>query len=240
MDVSGYSLEILCGDGELVLSRARSPDGAPSVLVLAPLAEQPEPAVLARLEREYALADELEGAWAARPLALVRNTSPVKLILEDKGGDPVDVGSKCPLDLKRFLHVAIGLAAAIGQVHRRGLIHKDIRPANVLVDAGGHVRLTGFGLATRLPRERQVPVPPEFIVGTLAYMAPEQTGRMNRSVDARSDLYAVGVTLYEMLTGTLPFVASDPMEWIHCHIARPPVPPRERTGGIPKWSKPSS
>ena len=83
----------------------------------------------------------------------------------------------------------------------------------------------GFGIASRLPRERQSPEPPEFIAGTLAYMAPEQTGRMNRSIDSRSDLYSLGVTLYEMLTGTLPFTASDPMEWVHCHIARQPMPP---------------
>ena len=91
--------------------------------------------------------------------------------------------------------------------------------------ADGEVRLTGFGIASRLPRERQAPEPPEFIAGTLAYMAPEQTGRMNRSIDSRSDLYALGVTFYQMLTGTLPFTASDPMEWVHCHIARKPMPP---------------
>ena len=90
------------------------------------------------------------------------------------------------------------------------------------------MRLTGFGVASRLSRERQAPEPPEVIAGTLAYMAPEQTGRMNRSVDARSDLYAIGVTLYEMLIGKRPFTASDPMEWVHCHIARRPVPPSER------------
>src|SRR5262249_4905969 len=83
-------------------------------------------------------------------------------------------------------------------------------------------------IASRLPRERQPPDPPEFIAGTLPYMAPEQTGRMNRSIDARSDLYSLGVTLYEMLTGSLPFAADDPMEWVHCHIARRPVPPAER------------
>ena len=106
--------------------------------------------------------------------------------------------------------------------------------ACVLVDpATAQVWLTGFGIASRLPRERQSPEPPELIAGTLAYMAPEQTGRMNRSIDSRSDLYSLGVTLYEMLTGTGPFAASNPMEWVHCHIARQPVPPRERVKNVP-------
>src|SRR5690242_7291648 len=91
----------------------------------------------------------------------------------------------------------------------------------------------GFGIASRLPRERQSPEPPEFIAGTLAYMAPEQTGRMNRSIDSRSDLYALGGTLYESLTGILPFSASDPMEWVHSHIARLPVSPAERSSNVP-------
>src|ERR1700680_10811 len=92
----------------------------------------------------------------------------------------------------------------------------------------------GFSIASRLPRERQTPEPPEFIAGTLAYMAPEQTGRMNRSIDSRSDLYSLGVTFYEMLTGTLPFTASDPMELVHCHIARQPAPPCEKVNGVPR------
>jgi serine/threonine protein kinase len=136
--------------------------------------------------------------------------------------------------VRPFLRVGIGLAGALGQLHARGLIHKDIKPAHILVDpATGEVWLTGFGIASRLPRERPVAAPPEMMAGTLAYMAPEQTGRMNRSIDTRSDLYAYGVTLYELLTGTLPFTATEPLEWVHCHIARQPLPPSERVPGIP-------
>ena len=133
-----------------------------------------------------------------------------------------------PLDLARLLRLAINLATALGHAHQRGLIHKDVKPENVLVDDAGHVWLTGFGIASRLPRERQAPAPPEIIAGTLAYMSPEQTGRMNRSMDTRSDLYSLGVTLYQMLTGVLPFAAADPLEWVHCHIARQPVAPADR------------
>jgi predicted ATPase len=132
------------------------------------------------------------------------------------------------------LRLAIGTTVAVGKLHQRGLVHKDIKPANILVnDATGEVRLTGFGIASRLLRERQSPHPLETIAGTLAYMAPEQTGRMNRSIDSRSDLYALGVTFYQMLTGVLPFTAAEPMEWVHCHLARRPVAPAERLSKIP-------
>ncbi len=171
-------------------------------------------------------------AWAAKPLALTRHEGRTILILKDPGGEPLDLilerhGGR-PFDLAHFLRVAIGLSKALGQVHRQGLIHKDIKPANVLVDAAGNVWLTGFGIASQLPHERQAPAPPEIIAGTLAYMAPEQTGRMNRSMDTRSDLYSLGVTFYQMLTGTLPFAAADPLEWVHCHIARQPRPLDEK------------
>jgi PAS domain S-box-containing protein len=156
------------------------------------------------------------------------------LILEDAGGEPLNRLLGQPMELSRFLRFAVGLAAALGKLHQRGLIHKDIKAANILVNsATGKVWLTGFGIASRLPRERQSAEPPEVIAGTLAYMAPEQTGRMNRSIDSRSDLYSLGVTFYEMLTGVLPFTASDPMEWVHCHIARQPVAPDQYAKVVP-------
>jgi serine/threonine protein kinase len=138
------------------------------------------------------------------------------------------------MEMGRFLSLAIGIVSALGKAHQHGLVHKDVKPTNILVNcADGQVRLTGFGIASRLPRERQAPAPPETIAGTLAYMAPEQTGRMNRSIDSRSDLYALGVTFYQMHTGQLPFTASNPMEWVHCHIARQPIAPAERLKDVP-------
>src|SRR5260370_13479356 len=117
-----------------------------------------------------------------------------------------------PMEIGRFLPLAIAIITAVKEVHQSGLIHKDIKPDNILVSETGEVQLTGFDIATRLPRERQLPTPPEFIPGTLAYMAPEQTGRMNRPTDARPDPYSLTITLYEMITGSLPFTASEPME----------------------------
>ena len=225
MDLTGYELETLRDDGEFALHRARQLNNPVSVLALVAGRQT----LIKRLEHEHALAADLDSGWAARPLALIRNGGSATLVLEDHGGEPLDRLLDQRLEPIQFLRLAINLAAAVGQVHRRGLIHKDIKPANMLVDASGNVRLTGFGIASRLPRERQAPAPPEGIAGTLAYIAPEQTGRMNRSIDARSDLYSLGITLYEMLTGVLPFTASDPMEWIHCHIARVPIPPADRS-----------
>jgi AAA ATPase domain/Protein kinase domain len=229
--------QVLFEDGERVFRRGWrvGDDGDRSaVLIVLPAAEHPSPSSLDRLTHEYGLKDELDGAWAVRPLELERDRDRPMLVLEDPGGELLDRLLGAPMEVERFLHLAVRIATALGKLHRSGLIHKDIKPANILVNcADGQVRLTGFGLASRLPRERQAPEPPEMIAGTLAYMAPEQTGRMNRSIDARSDLYALGVTFYQMLTGDLPFTASDPMEWIHCHIARKPVPPGERLKDVP-------
>ncbi len=234
-NLSTYALEQLRKDDEFVLYRGRRDADPSDILVVAPASEQPAQGTLKRLEHEYALRAELDPAWAARPLALVRDRGRTLLVLRDPGGEHLDRLLERPLELTRFLRVAIGLSAALGKLHEHGIIHKDIKPANVMVDpTSGQVWFTGFGIASGLPRERQTPDPPETIAGTLAYIAPEQTGRMNRSIDSRSDLYSLGVTLYEMLTGALPFSASDPLEWVHCHIARQPAPPQERRKGVPE------
>ena len=204
------------------------------MLAVLPAAEHPAPATLDRLTHEYGLKNELDGTWAARPLELIFEAGRTILVLEDTGGEPLDLLLATPMDVGAFLHLATRIAVGIGKLHRCGLVHKDIKPGNILMNrATGAVKLTGFGIASCLPRERQAPAPPEFIAGTLAYMAPEQTGRMNRSIDSRSDLYSFGVTLYQMLTGSLPFTASDPMDWVHCHIARKPAPPSERLENVP-------
>jgi PAS domain S-box-containing protein len=233
-DLAG-SLTVLWEDGERVLCRGWRDDGdRTAVLAVLSASEHPTPSFIDRLAHEYGLKDELDGRSAVRPLALVREHGRTVLLLEDPGGEPLDRLLDQPMEIGRFLRLAIALSAALRRLHERGLIHKDIKPANVLVDSvTGQVWLTGFGIASHLPRERQSASPPELVGGTLAYMAPEQTGRMNRSIDSRSDLYSLGVTLYEMLTGVLPFKASDPMEWVHCHIARQPVPPAERLKDLP-------
>src|SRR5438876_5981967 len=234
---SDGSSKVLWEDGERVFSRGWRLDddgNRLAVLLVAPAADHPSRSILDRLTHEYELKDELDGAWAARPLALMRDAGRTVLVLDGLDGEPLDRLLGEPMEVGRFLRLAISVTSALGKLHQRGLIHKDIKPANIVVDcADGHVRFTGFGIASRLSRQRQAPEPPETIAGTLAYMAPEQTGRMNRSIDSRSDLYALGVTFYQMLTGSLPFTAADPMAWVHCHIARKPLPPRERLESIP-------
>jgi len=234
---SRFPLNVLHEDEEFTLYRGEhsSQPGSAPVLLLAPSSRKPSLETLKKLAHEFSLRDELDSAWAVRSLAVTEHFGQTAIVLEDPGGDPLDRFLTGPVEVRSFLKIAIGLATALSGLHKEGLIHKDVKPANVLFNsATGEVRLMGFGIASRLPRERQAPAPPEFIAGTLPYMAPEQTGRMNRSVDSRSDLYALGITLYEMLTGNLPFTASEPMEWVHCHIARQPVPPAERMREVPR------
>ncbi len=232
----GHGVDVLWQEADRAFCRVKRDEAEDNRHAFVPTLPDPEHPTLESIQRlthEYELRDYLDPAWALKPVELVRERGVVMLVVQYMGGEPLDRLLGRPMEIGQFLRFTVALSAALSQVHGRGLIHRDIKPANVFVHSvTGQVWLTGFGIASRLPRERQSPEPPESIEGTLAYMAPEQTGRMNRSIDSRSDLYALGVTLYQLLTGSLPFTASDPMEWVHCHIARQPMPPDGRVNGI--------
>jgi predicted ATPase/two-component sensor histidine kinase len=231
---SGARDELLRRDGEFTLSRAGASPGHAESLKLAATSDKAGPHHTGRLEHELSLRDRLHPAWAAKPRALAYEHGHRVLLLDDPGGDLLARHLGQPWAPVPFLRVASGIATALGQAHAQGLIHRDIQPAHVLVEpTTGRAWLTGFGIASHHKRERPAPDAPAALAGTLAYMAPEQTGRMNRSVDARSDLYAMGVTLYQMLTGELPFNSTDAMDLVHCHIARQAMPPSERVAGVP-------
>ncbi|MEG5046934.1 ATP-binding sensor histidine kinase [Microcoleus sp. B4-C1] len=151
------------------------------------------------------------------------------LVLEDFGGISLkEFLSNNQLELPQFLHIGIKLAETLGQLHEHHIIHKDIKPSNIIVNIEtGDVKIADFAIASLLPGENPAPSHPHLLEGTLAYMSPEQTGRMNRAIDYRTDFYSLGVTFYEMLCGELPFQAIDPMELVHCHIAKTPVSPWE-------------
>ena len=214
-------------DAYVVCRGRRQIDGGTyePVLVVRPARADPRSEVTDRLCHEFALAQVLDCPAALRPLELLNDRGQLILVLEGWDGEPLE-SFPLPFDPVEFLRVAVNIATAIGKIHARGLVHRDINPTHILVNrSSGAVRLTGFGIASLLPREKQSPELPQFIAGTLAYMAPEQTGRMNRSIDLRSDLYSLGVVFYRMLTGRLPFSTTDPMELVHCHIARQASPP---------------
>ena len=173
------SLKVLWKDGERVFCRIESRvDGCQAaVLAVLPAAEHPTPATLDRLAREYELKDELDGAWAVRPLELVRENGRIMLVLEDTSSEPLDLMLGAPMELQGFLRIAIAVASALTQVHRRGLVHKEIKPANILVNrVTGEVKLTGFGIASRLPRERQAPAPPSRSLARSPIWRPNRPG----------------------------------------------------------------
>ena len=220
-------------DNGLALCRGAVDVAGKPVLELA--AGSDAPGERAKLEREFVLRDVLEQEWAARPMTLVTDGDRPVLLLSDPGGLLLSERVGGAWELGTFLRVGVGIARSLDRAHLAGLTHRDIKPGNILFDVGsGRAWLTGFGLAARPSVEGERTDAPELIVGTLAYMAPEQTGRVDRPVDVRSDLYALGVVFYQMLSGELPFKATDPLEWIHCHVARLPRPLCELRPSIPE------
>ena len=228
IDLTKCTLERLRADESFILYRAHQANGTGSQLALVP--RQPTIRSLEKLENEYALAADLDPACTVIPMQLIPHKENMMLVFEDPGGELLANLIQTPLELHDRLRMAIGLSDTVGRLHRHGLLHRDIKPENILVTERSIIRLTGFGNA--IHQTHQSPVP-EVIAGTLPYIAPEQTGRMNRPIDGRSDLYALGVTLYELFTGTLPFSASTMEEWIHCHVIRTPLPLVKRTPDLP-------
>jgi predicted ATPase/signal transduction histidine kinase len=197
--------------------------------------EHPPLARLLSLRHEHVLLRELDGDGAVRAHGLQEEGGRVALVLEDRGGTSLkSAGLLGRLGLAEALELAIKLTQALQRVHKHRIIHKDLNPSNILLGADGSVALMDFGISTRLSQETTEFGSPKALEGTLAYIAPEQTGRMNRPIDYRTDYYSLGVTLYELLTGRGPFTTTDPTELVHAHIARQPPSPSELVPSIPR------
>jgi predicted ATPase/class 3 adenylate cyclase/putative methionine-R-sulfoxide reductase with GAF domain len=212
-----------------IIYRGRRPeDGAPVVIKVLAHA-YPRPSQIAWFRREHDLLQRFDAPEIVRPLAVGFDQLRWGLVLEDAGGESLDRLLKSRrLSLPEVLVIGIQVCAALEHVHRQNVIHKDINPSNIIVNTSTlRAQLIDFGIATVLSRETPPLRNPEVLEGTLAYLSPEQTGRMNRAVDYRTDLYSLGATLYVMLTGQLPFLQTDPMELVHAHIALPPRPPSD-------------
>jgi predicted ATPase/anti-anti-sigma regulatory factor len=223
------------GPNTILYGGHRNVDHAP-IVAKVPRSEYPSPRELAKLRHEYALLKSLDLPGVVRAYALARCGSGLALVLESLTAQPLSVilGGD-PLALSTGLRIGINLADILAGLQRQRVVHKDIKPQNILVDPRTHdVHVIDFSIATRLTQALQRAIHPNSLEGTLAYMSPEQTGRMNRVIDLRSDLYSVGVVLYEMIVGRLPFQTTDPVELVYSHIARVPARPTEARPDIPE------
>jgi len=234
MEIPGYRIrEELARDTQYVVCRGETHDAA-AVLLKLPLSPALHPATIASLRREHELlaALDLPGVPAARAFEPQTGT----LVFEDIGARPLKaVLTAGRLSLDEFFEIALGLTATVGELHRRRIIHRNLNPWSVLVEPNTkRTQVFDFSLASRLPQESQPPSPPPLLHGRLGYMSPEQTGRMNRVVDYRTDFYSLGATFYEMVTGRPPFHSEDPLELVHGHIAKAPPAPSEVDPAVPE------
>jgi diguanylate cyclase (GGDEF)-like protein/PAS domain S-box-containing protein len=196
----------------------------------------PSPAELNRYQQEYEMIYRLNLPGIIKTYGLERYQNTLFIILEDFGGESLKQWlSNRVLKLKEFLPIAIAIAENLADLQAVQVIHKDINPNNIVFNPTTYqLKLIDFGISTRLPHENPLLINPNQLEGTLPYLSPEQTGRMNRVLDYRTDLYSLGVTYYEMLTGQLPFNAVTPVEWVHCHIAKTPVAVNQINPKIPR------
>ncbi|MBD2013428.1 AAA family ATPase [Microcoleus sp. FACHB-53] len=252
MNIAGYTvLDVIYEGINTVIYRAAKEPEHTCVIIKTLKAEYPTIEELTKLRHEFKILQPLDIDGILKPIALESYQNGLALILPDfKGEALTSFFSAQALELSKFLQIGIHLASTLAQLHQNNIIHKDIKPHNILIDSTtGKVNIIDFSIASRLSRENKtvnnssslvhevsstVGVPQDIGVGTLAYMAPEQTGRMNRAIDYRTDFYALGVTFYEMLTSQLPCQATDdPLAMVHCHIAKTPTPPQELNPAIP-------
>src|SRR5690349_21227983 len=210
--------EVIHASTRVKLYRAtRSNDGQPVVIKV--LDMQHSPQHLERLKTEYEIGSALAVSTVVKPLALETYQGMPALVMEDFGGVPLDRRLNAPMEVEEFLRLAVSIATAVMDIHQRNIVHKDLKPDNILVHPEtDEVKIADFGIAAQLSGAGQTAGSAKLIEGSLPYMSPEQTGRTNRVLDQRSDLYSLGVTFYKMLTNRLPFQAADPIEWVHCHV----------------------
>jgi PAS domain S-box-containing protein len=245
VQLPGYIIQdkIYSGTRTLVYRGIREQDQKPVVIKLMRL-EYPSFHELLQFRNQYVIAKNLEIPGIVKPYSLETYHNGYALVMEDFGGISLKewgIEQRNTLSIKNFLQVAIPIADILNQLHsdacgglRLRVIHKDIKPANILINPETHqVKLIDFSIASPLPREVQEIQSINVLEGTLAYLSPEQTGRMNRGVDYRTDFYSLGITFYEMLTGKLPFHSDDPMELVHAHLAKQPTPPHQINPEIP-------
>ncbi len=234
--VPGYDLgELLYQGARTVVYRAWSAREQRSVVLKLLDAEYPSLGELVRFRSQFQIAKNLPIAGILAPMALEPWGKGYVLVMEDLDG--MDLGQYAqehPLSWQEVLEIALQLAEILHELCKHRVIHKDIKPANILIHPQTkQVKLIDFSIASLLPKESQEIQSPGDLEGTLAYLAPEQTGRMNRGIDYRADFYALGVTLYELLTSQLPFQTEDPLELIHCHMAKAPALPHQVNARIP-------
>ncbi|MBF0552731.1 MAG: serine/threonine-protein kinase PknK, partial [Deltaproteobacteria bacterium] len=219
----------------VVFGGRRTTDNLPVVLKLLKR-DYPTAAELERFRREYEMTRSLGVDGTIQVYGLEKSHNSLVMVLEDFGGESLArLHPARELGLAGFLSLAVRVTEILRQIHQQNIMHKDINPSNIVWNpTTNQVKIIDFGIATSLPRENPEIRNPNVLEGTLAYMSPEQTGRMNRAMDYRTDLYSLGVTFYELLTGFLPFQTDDAMEMIHCHIAKAPKPAAELNRQIPK------
>ena len=236
-EIPGYLLEeVIFESNRTRLWRGKRQRDGLWVLIKGAASSQQSPQELAEIRQEHEITRDLEIDGVLRAEELAQCENGWALILENTEGLPLrKLMDAARLELLDSLKVAVSLAGTLKEVHRQGILHKMINPFNIFVDpASGTVKLTGFGRATRLPRENLTTLSPQLTGETLPYISPEQTGRMNRVLDYRSDFYSLGATLYELFSGRAPFHSREAMEIIHAHIARQPVSPDQMAPQVPK------